>query len=60
MFSFCPKTAIHSLGEVKLIKFLFFFFFLLLGLIPANPDVVKTFFTLIYTNVTIPYLLYML
>ena len=29
---------------------------LLLELIPGNPDVVKTFFNLIYTNVTIPYL----
>ena len=28
---------------------------LLLALIPANPDVIKTFFSLIYTNFTIPY-----
>ena len=33
---------------------------LLLALIPANPDVIKTFFSLIYTNVTIPYFLYTL
>ena len=31
---------------------------LLLALIPANPDVIKTFFSLIYINVTIPYFLY--
>ena len=32
------------------------FSFLLLCLIPANSEVVKTFYSLIYTNVTIPYL----
>ena len=30
----------------------------LLALIPANPEVIKTFFSLIYINVTIPYFLY--
>ena len=64
MFSFCPKTAIHSLGavwcemsgrhlQVELIKISFFF---IAGFDSGNPDVVKTFYSLIYTNVTIPYL----
>ena len=63
MLSFCPKTAIHSLSAVcreicgrhlQVELFKISFSFLLLGLIPANPDVVTTFFRLIYTNVTIP------
>ena len=63
MLSFCPKTAIHSLSAVcremsgrhlQVELFKISFSFLLLGLIPANPDVVKIFFSLIYTNVTIP------
>lgn len=65
MFSFCPKTAIHSVSAVcremsgchlQVELFKISFSFLLLGLIPANADVVKTFYSLIYTNVTIPYL----
>ena len=65
MFFFCPKTANHSLSAVcrdmsgrHLLVELFkiSFSFLLMGLIPANSDVVKTFYSLIYTNVTIPYL----
>ena len=42
---------------VEWVKFGLFKFSSLLALnIPANPDVVKTFFSLVYTNVMIPYL----
>ena len=41
---------------VEWVKFGFKFSSLLALNIPANPDVVETFFSLVYTNVMIPYL----
>ena len=52
MFSFCPKTTIHSLSavcrEMSGCN-------LQVGLFKIS-NAVRTFYSLIYTNVTIPYL----
>ena len=62
----CMETVIHSLCAIchemsgHCLQFGLFKISLLLAVIPANPDNVKTFFSLTYTNITIPQLIHIL